>query len=583
MNDNSVGSTITGSTGTPSAGSAYFLEYGSLGTNSIVLRNLRFSYASEAIEGSITSIGVNSIEVWDCQFFDCVDAFGTAVNYSFTGSDPGFPINLYNVLFSQLYSGFAGLNSSGHLAINAVNVTADQMQALELAGLTMSGTSNTCHATNCLFTTVTNLTAVSLTSCYTNASSAGIYQVVGAGGYYLAAGSPYRDAGTASIPSSLLVDLQTLTTYPPVIVPSGWFTNNYTFFPQAQRDTDTLDLGYHYDPIDFAIDIAVSNATVTVLPGTVLAGYGNQYGVYLFTNGVINCQGTATSPNYFVQYNTVQEQSNTNWETVAWVGLILTPDEADSSSANFVFTDWSVLAGGVQISGQSVACPFALQNCQLYTGYINGTGTVLSVTNCLFQRGNLLVSDRTDGNIAQSFYNNLFWNGVLFIKHLNSGQYTLRDNLFNQTSNSLSGVINYCSNNAYVTTNFGVFAPTNGDIILTASPAYQMGALGQYYYPTNLSLIHAGSQSAPAAGLYHYTVTTNNTIEGTNIVSIGFHYVAVGSNGLPLDTNGDGIPDYLEDANGNGLVDSGEIDWLVAGDLGLTVIITQPANNTTIP
>ena len=39
-------------------------------------------------------------------------------------------------------------------------------------------------------------------------------------------------------------------------------------------------------------------------------------------------------------------------------------------------------------------------------------------------------------------------------------------------------------------------------------------------------------------------------------------------------------PDYLEDANGNGVVDSGEIDWQVAGDLGLTVVITQPAANS---
>jgi hypothetical protein len=83
-------------------------------------------------------------------------------------------------------------------------------------------------------------------------------------------------------------------------------------------------------------------------------------------------------------------------------------------------------------------------------------------------------------------------------------------------------------------------------------------------------------------GLYHYTVTTNQVIEGTNTVSIGFHYVAT-AYGNPLDTNGDGIPDYLEDANGNGLVDSGEIGWNIVGDLGLKVLITRPENNSVIP
>jgi hypothetical protein len=64
-------------------------------------------------------------------------------------------------------------------------------------------------------------------------------------------------------------------------------------------------------------------------------------------------------------------------------------------------------------------------------------------------------------------------------------------------------------------------------------------------------------------------------------VGIGFNYM--GTNSLPLYTNGDRTPDYLEDANGNGVVDSGEIDWQVAGDLGLAAIITQPANNSQIP
>jgi hypothetical protein len=96
-------------------------------------------------------------------------------------------------------------------------------------------------------------------------------------------------------------------------------------------------------------------------------------------------------------------------------------------------------------------------------------------------------------------------------------------------------------------------------------------------------LIHAGSTSATNLGLYHYTVTTNNVVEGTNTVSIGFHYIAVGTNGLPLDSNGDGVADYLKDANGNGGVNSGEVNWQVFGDLGLQVWITRPQNNSVIP
>jgi hypothetical protein len=57
----------------------------------------------------------------------------------------------------------------------------------------------------------------------------------------------------------------------------------------------------------------------------------------------------------------------------------------------------------------------------------------------------------------------------------------------------------------------------------------------------------------------------------------------VDDNGNPDDTDADGMPDYLEDANGNGSVDSGETDWQSATDPGLKVLITRPANNSTIP
>jgi len=82
-------------------------------------------------------------------------------------------------------------------------------------------------------------------------------------------------------------------------------------------------------------------------------------------------------------------------------------------------------------------------------------------------------------------------------------------------------------------------------------------------------------------GLYHYTVQTNEVVEGTNTVSIGFHYVATDAYGNPLDSNGDGIPDYLEDANGNGIYDTGDLgDWQ---NLNLHVIITRPRNGSTLP
>ncbi len=85
--------------------------------------------------------------------------------------------------------------------------------------------------------------------------------------------------------------------------------------------------------------------------------------------------------------------------------------------------------------------------------------------------------------------------------------------------------------------------------------------MGSYYQPTNSPLLTNGSTLAANLGLYHYTVLTNEAVEQTNIVSRGYHYVALGVNGLPLDSNNDGTPDYLEDANGDGIMDNGESNW----------------------
>jgi len=136
--------------------------------------------------------------------------------------------------------------------------------------------------------------------------------------------------------------------------------------------------------------------------------------------------------------------------------------------------------------------------------------------------------------------------------------------------------------NAYLNCT-GRLYPTNAyDIVSTGSLAYQTSWLGTFYQPTNSPLIDKGSTSATNVGLYHFTTQTNQTIEGSSIVDIGYHYVAVDTNGIPLDSNGDGIPDYLQDANGNGVYDFGDLgDW--QNTLYLKVLITRPRNSSILP
>jgi hypothetical protein len=120
---------------------------------------------------------------------------------------------------------------------------------------------------------------------------------------------------------------------------------------------------------------------------------------------------------------------------------------------------------------------------------------------------------------------------------------------------------------------------------------WQTSWFGGFYLPTNSVLIEAGSTNANYLGLYHFTTQTNQVIEGTNIVTIGYHYVATDQYGNPLDTNGDGIPDYLEDANGDGVFDAGDLgDWLATAPSssliftnGLSIHIFEPKSQSQIP
>ena len=571
--DNSAGTAIAGSTGNP-----YTKFYANPALNfgcAASITNARFLYAYQAL----TVASSSAVSLTDLQIINGYKG----LNDTGTGL-----VTVRNALFAN-----------DHVAINSIGPSASmEFENATLAGNSASNnfavsyaypTGDNISFTNSVFSYMTYLTnqppaLVGYDNGFYSTSTFGgdattatgyPFQTVGAGGYYFASTSPFFQLQASPFGDAALTsDLAGKTVYPPLTL-SGWETNYLTLYPQAQRDTNSNpSLGFHYAPIDYACNIALSNVTLNVLPGTAIAGCGSQYGIAPYINSAVNFQGTATAPINFLRYNAAQEQSNTNWESSSWQGTFvmggfnITP----ASLAFFQFTDWAVLASDAHVYSYypSAVAQLAFQNCQFYNGQFEQNDPVLAVTNCLFRRGAVYIQEPVLTANRRFIYNNLFHAGAVghhVASGISSGAWTFSDNLFDTTNlvystSNLLASQDSCNYNGYIITNTltnpKLISP--GDVILTNSPAYQISFLGSYYYPTNqTNLIYQGSRLASAAGLYHYTVTANQAIEGTNQVSIGFHYVATDGNGNPLDSNGDGVPDYIEGANGNGNVDPGEV------------------------
>jgi hypothetical protein len=545
VDDDSVGAIISGSTGVP--GTNY---YGHLALNLSALANptvscARFCNLYNPLQGS-------GITLQDVQ----------AVNCSILFNGEGLDHYLQNVLLNRV-----GIVSDvapggvGSDTLVAQNLTAHN------CGTLMVNTNGSVYLTNSLLVNVTNWQAGTFLTNHTAVLSndTGIFQTVGNAGHYLAAASVYRSAGTSAINPGLLTDLGQKTTYPPIVIPSGYYSTTTSFNPQVQRDTNSgPDLGYHYDPIDYAFGaVYVTNATLTVTPGTVIAGFstnGIGYSLAIGAGGQLLCQGAPTEFSRIVNYNTVQEPFATNW-SIPQDGLLL-PNFSGGSPSSVIFcrfTDFSILAQDTAhfngMSGTSV--PVSFRDCQFHGGAIYSPYVTVNLTNCLLER---VVSTlgAADGGVTY-LYNNLFWGGT-FDAYLGlAGGGYVQDNMFDRTTITDDG--NYTGGwNGYVTNNDLLSLTYTNDVVLSNS-VYQTSWLGTYYLPTNSPLLHKGSTNANLLGLYQYTTQTNEIKEATNIVSIGYHYVAVDTNGNPVSTLWLGIPDYLVDTNGNGATNL--INWQI--------------------
>jgi hypothetical protein len=588
INDNSVGEVVF-PTNFPVVGVATYLTItlNDSGNDVTSFPYLRFAYAGTALQYNFSA---NPRPVQDCQFVNC----GTALEI-LQGSqiNPTLPLSVNNVLFSQCGT---ALISDGNLM--GANITADQVDTFYDCG-----DSTSMWFTNCIFTAVTDITTstVLFDHCIQAGSGSGVYQTVGAGSYYLAISSTNRNAGTINIDPAMWAELQKKTTYPPILYANITVSTNMALSPQAQRDTDTPDLGFHYDPIDYlAVNFWITNATLTVTNGAVIAGYNDQ-DIMITDGSSIVSIGTPLLPNWFTRYSSAQEQSvalGAAGGIPANTDMINPYHATNAPSGQFQFTKFSCPAGGGYhlYHGQFnwAYSNLSVRDCEFWSGNndFRGYNSATAVLNDnLFARSTMSAAGSPYTNSSLVLSNNLFWNTPVIIRAgPNSNVWSCFNNAFDNVIIQTNSTVQLIGNgyNAYLGSTTNRLYPTNAhDVVSTNAFVFQSGPLGDFYQPTNSILINTGSVTADLTGLYHYTTTTNQVKETNSIVDIGYHYVALDGTNNPLDSNGDRLPDYQQDANGNGIFDSGDLsDWLSTdtdGDGVPNIIEVMEGRNPLVP
>lgn len=461
-----------------------------------------------------------------------------------------------------------------------------KVEHLTVDTASLLNTGGTLCLTNSLLVAVSSTNAWSGTANTVLSSGSGVFASVEAGAHYLAMGSPYRNVGTTGISSDLQTDLRQLTTVAPVSL-SNAITIATTLGPQAGRDTDQPDQGYHYPPLDYvacsftntSAGIMVTNATLTLRNGVAMGFFAPTW-IWPRGGASIVSSGAPGRLNHLSALTLVQELALPAYANSAGQAAVY-PSGDTPSTGRFQFTafdgrtpsDYSVFCGpGSQLS--SLEC----RHCDLGVGllYVEGESTNLSVTliNNLFDRHPLSIL----GTASVTLYNNLCRYGDYFLLNDGGNPWTAKDNAFEGGFPGSTGLVGN-GFNAYINTGSQLTGGTN-DVILT-NFVYATGTLGRFYQ-SSTNLLDKGSRTAAAAGLYHFTVLTSQVKDGTT-VEIGLHYVATDSSGNPLDGDSDGWPDWWEDTSGGGTVDSGELDWQSASDPGLKVRITRPADGSIIP
>jgi hypothetical protein len=609
---------------------------------SSALTNLRFSFAQEAVrvEGSAGY----SATVSHSQFVNCVRGIVLTGSGSGSGgsglcatlnnnllANVQFPLTMNaNLSFGSAYHCTID-NSTRLMTANAsasfgfVNSIFANVAATTAAPGTLSGSYNGFYPSttpqfgnaNSRFTT--DLVPFEPGS-FEDGGTTYFYITTWQGRHYLAestGGDAFRSVGTTNLPTALKKDLLQTTTSRPELLNTD-LTDNMALGPQAPRESGVPSLGYHYPVLDYVVAAAtVNNVRLTLKEGLAL-GFtfpyaGIDFGLRVNAGARLVSEGSPTNLVVLARANLVQEFPESYWQGRQMPLLAARAIGDPLPEIHLRFTDLPSCAGDYrvyalqmatwpQVQGEEIAT-LEVRDCQIRGGvfcYESGyhRARKLTLRNSLFERAKVWLADYHYDASAVSedlvAHNNLFYGGVLDLKPYVGNTWTFIDNVFHtvQLIEEAAPDVRVANHhhNAYVAMPGGLCSPNNpnpGDQTMSGLN-FDTNSVGRFYLRADATqLLDQGSRSAAAAGLYHYTSRTNQVKEGGKTapnVNIGLHYVAL-VNGQPADsdaagTTTDGFPDFVEDANGNGVADANESNWQVRettpvrilGSLGGTVV-----------
>ena len=155
-----------------------------------------------------------------------------------------------------------------------------------------------------------------------------------------------------------------------------------------------------------------------------------------------------------------------------------------------------------------------------------------------------------------------FYKGRLNLYHWESGTWTFRANLFYGTTNIQDGVL-YYDYNGYAGDANRLTNNAAHDVVTNL--IFESGKLGDFYLPTN-SAFWQLVKISPQITWACITSAQRQTISKKRIQLSMRHFITWRwiPMGWPINSDGgsgEGVPEWIEDANGNGTADPWESDW----------------------